>query len=760
MKIIIKTFLSLAFFLLFFIFSPTDTHADYNNPGCSISRNNNTYTVTVYPMTSISPDFKRNLSTYLYYRTDYGSNAGNRLTYNIKSLYSGVPNSPYTFQKDWSPPPGTYYVWCNVQEFAALGGWINCYGNPNDTRLLLGFASCGPGSDIPVNTCPGPQACPPSSCGWGGGYLNNGTCGQSWCPATPACCSGNYGNCVNITSCPACGSGATYTRVCYDTGCGTPRTDYPNCGLPDSRTCTASFGACTRSGTQYCSGGNWSSTCNATDPRPANCAGKNCGDDGCSGLCGTCNAPNTCGGGGTANICGCTPKCAGVTCGASNSCGGTCTAGSGCCTGVASNSCTDVAPGCTPACGSGTKTQKCTDTGCGASNYIYKYNVACSNAPLEVNITGRIDGLSAQMSATIRTDSGQESTGRNNYSLTVPVNQTYALTPQTISGWSVTPNRAEGIGVYDCRNVTGPTFEYLVDCDGVPVNCHWGDCVDGSRTQTCDDKACGRRGEMTFTQACNNAGIVQTFATSINAGSGKYSQGGIDPPTLNLTGYASGIDPAAVSYTTLLDNVLRSAGLNYDQLQKQFVTASNYGFTTAGGTSYRFWRVTATETLDSVLQAIQGSGDSAATFHILVPSGDPPQTAATITTARAIGNRKIIVFFAGDLTVSANITTTHTNQSISSIIFILGGTGNLTLAPTVDKLDGIYLFPGDFDDGGGTLALTGYGSLLNLGTNPLGFNRLVGNAASEKWVYQIKYLPLYRSILSRPGLTWSELTPK
>jgi hypothetical protein len=54
------------------------------------------------------------------------------------------------------------------------------------------------------------------------------------------------------------------------------------------------------------------------------CAGKCGGDDGCGAFCpNNCVAPQTCGGGGTPNVCGCTPNCAGIQCG-DDGCGGSC----------------------------------------------------------------------------------------------------------------------------------------------------------------------------------------------------------------------------------------------------------------------------------------------------------------------------------------------------------------------------------------------------------------------------------------------------
>jgi hypothetical protein len=57
------------------------------------------------------------------------------------------------------------------------------------------------------------------------------------------------------------------------------------------------------------------------------CAGKNCGDDGCGGSCGMCTPPDTCAGGGTPGVCGCTPATCEIQCASCGSigdgCGGT-----------------------------------------------------------------------------------------------------------------------------------------------------------------------------------------------------------------------------------------------------------------------------------------------------------------------------------------------------------------------------------------------------------------------------------------------------
>ncbi|MGO8996597.1 MAG: protease pro-enzyme activation domain-containing protein, partial [Polyangiaceae bacterium] len=141
----------------------------------------------------------------------------------------------------------------------------------------------------------------------------------------------------------------------------TPATTCPvgdNCStVPNGCGGTVSCGTCTAP--QTCGGGTPSNPnqCGCT-PTTTTCpAGDNCGtvSNGCGGTvsCGpACTAPDTCGGGGTANVCGCTPTTtcpAGDNCGTvSNGCGGTvscgtCTAPDTCAGGGTANVC-----GCTP----------------------------------------------------------------------------------------------------------------------------------------------------------------------------------------------------------------------------------------------------------------------------------------------------------------------------------------------------------------------------------------------------------------------------
>ncbi len=87
-----------------------------------------------------------------------------------------------------------------------------------------------------------------------------------------------------------------------------------------------------------------------------NCAGKQCGDDGCGGSCGTCPAGKHCAGG--LCVSDCVPDCAGKECG-DDGCGGscgTCPAGKHCAGGLCVSDCIPDCSG-----------KECGDDGCGGS---------------------------------------------------------------------------------------------------------------------------------------------------------------------------------------------------------------------------------------------------------------------------------------------------------------------------------------------------------------------------------------------------------
>ena len=202
----------------------------------------------------------------------------------------------------------------NVQpDGAVIDGGLNiCTPIPKATAcsgLNCGLESDGCGNTYSCGTCTAPQTC-------GGG-------------GTPSVCGGNSG-CVPVTACPSgmnCGIVAN--------GCGGTVT----CGV-DGGTCPAD---------ELCGGGGQPNVCGAKNvlpdggiidgglnvctpiPQATACAGIGCGQtgDGCGNLytCGTCTAPETCGGGGTPFECG-QPACVPLTsCPAGEQCG---TVGNGC----------------------------------------------------------------------------------------------------------------------------------------------------------------------------------------------------------------------------------------------------------------------------------------------------------------------------------------------------------------------------------------------------------------------------------------------
>jgi YD repeat-containing protein len=137
--------------------------------------------------------------------------------------------------------------------------------------------------------------------------------------------AGCYSNCDDHCS-TTTDSCAAATLTCTHSG--------PTTGCPDqSSGCTPSCaGKCGGSdgcsGTcpndcvnpQTCGGGGTADVCGCAP----NCSGKCGGPDGCNGTCpNDCVGPQTCGGGGTADVCGCTSSCAGK-CGGSDGCTGTC----------------------------------------------------------------------------------------------------------------------------------------------------------------------------------------------------------------------------------------------------------------------------------------------------------------------------------------------------------------------------------------------------------------------------------------------------
>jgi MYXO-CTERM domain-containing protein len=185
------------------------------------------------------------------------------------------------------------------------------------------------GEPTPVCTAPGTpvgcRACTCSDDGFGGPAANGCDGATPWCETSSS--SVNFGDCVACTTSSECSPTqicAVSTTVSTDDVC-------VACGGDGQPCCTGS--TCTAPDT--CGGGGTTNVCGCT-PKAACPSPDDCGTlpDGCGGnvTCGAaCTAPQTCGGGGTSNVCGCTPatSCpASAECGTvPDGCGGTVTCG-------------------------------------------------------------------------------------------------------------------------------------------------------------------------------------------------------------------------------------------------------------------------------------------------------------------------------------------------------------------------------------------------------------------------------------------------
>ena len=283
---------------------------------------------------------------------------------------------------------------CPAPETCGGGGVASQCGGSNGcvpkTCASVG-ATCGPVADgcgglLQCGTCPSPQSC------GGGGHAN--TCGlASQIDAGPSCvpktcaqqsatCGPVGDGCGGMLSCGSCtvpktcGGGGVPSQCGGTQGC-VPRTCASagaNCGpVADGCGAMLSCGSCTAP--LSCGAGGVASVCgNPPDAGPA-CVAKTCAQqgvtcgpagNGCGGTlsCGSCTAPQTCGGGGTASQCGgnsgCVPRtCAsvGANCGpVADGCGGvlscgSCTAPKTCGAGGQASVCgttPDAGPACTP----------------------------------------------------------------------------------------------------------------------------------------------------------------------------------------------------------------------------------------------------------------------------------------------------------------------------------------------------------------------------------------------------------------------------
>jgi hypothetical protein len=214
---------------------------------------------------------------------------------------------------------------------------IQCGQTDNGCGTLLSCATCPTGETCVFNQCVSPDggACTPLTCA----NFPATTCGEQ-----SDGCGGHTADCNPCAAPATCGGGGVPNQCGYpDAGGCVPLTcaSFPaaTCG-PQADGCggvTAFCNPCTSPAT--CGGGGVGNQCGYPDSGscvPETCNQQNiaCGPagDGCGNViqCGTCVAPDTCGGGGTPSQCGLldSGSCVPLTCASQNlSCG---PAGDGC----------------------------------------------------------------------------------------------------------------------------------------------------------------------------------------------------------------------------------------------------------------------------------------------------------------------------------------------------------------------------------------------------------------------------------------------
>ena len=253
------------------------------------------------------------------------------------------------------------------------------YAGRNDVMCGSPYAACRPGHPVPA-TCESPPTTLPDAGVTSDGAASPtdahppGACGQKGQPCCPSnrclagCCvpdGSSTGVCAGVgeacdssrtclsdSSCQAPGYGssvACFWEYCGGSGescCSSAAGNY--CAAPDATCvplfigtnsgycqpcggasqpcCSPTFSAETRTcrdGLTCRDGASRKVCCRNHNSKEVACAGRSCGsaDNGCGGFhdCGTCNWPETCGGGGTQGVCGCQSSMAAACRG---SCGG------------------------------------------------------------------------------------------------------------------------------------------------------------------------------------------------------------------------------------------------------------------------------------------------------------------------------------------------------------------------------------------------------------------------------------------------------
>ncbi len=227
--------------------------------------------------------------------------------------------------------------------------------------------------------------------------------------------------------------------------------------------------------------------------------------------------------------------------------------------------------------------------------------------------------------------------------------------------------------------------------------------------------------------------------------------------------------PPTTTYQSLYNNVLKNG--HFVDNTPCNGTLGDRGLSPSG--AFHLYCFGPSSSLDTLLGAantgaLETQPNGQPVTQLLLP--DPVWGAgqSQTLTAKIIATRPILFFVDGDLTFSANITVTQSSLT-SGLMGIVKGDLSVTNPNTTSLLDGSYTFGagpagGTFYSGvSSTTPLTGHGQIIGLGANaftPLSLTRTINNQAGETFLFDPRYLVLFKKVISAPKYHWKELPPE
>ncbi|MGI9020519.1 MAG: hypothetical protein ACR2G3_07410 [Solirubrobacterales bacterium] len=206
-------------------------------------------------------------------------------------------------------------------------GRVKCDGKccPKNARCRNGRCRCKPGFKKCGRKCVNLDT----------SIKHCGACGNG-CPTGRACIAGVCTECSTAADCPTPGS-VCQQATCVAGVCGSE----PLPAIGQACQCDCGPGNPPQSGVAVCNEGT-GLVCQCGSCCTPNCAGKECGDDGCGGSCGSCGSGQVC----QSGQCQCAPSCAPGACGMNDGCGGTCLCGAGEVCNPSTQTCVPTGTGC------------------------------------------------------------------------------------------------------------------------------------------------------------------------------------------------------------------------------------------------------------------------------------------------------------------------------------------------------------------------------------------------------------------------------